>query len=76
LKNKKKSNIQVLKELRNLAKGYNKAIQDEEKFSKEKLVVQKVGKLDPKKHIEQEVVDLMSYNITQCLGTMLDAVVF
>jgi len=71
-----KSNIQVLKELRNLAKGYNKAIQDEEKFSKEKLVVQKVGKLDPKKHIEQEVVDLMSYNITQCLGTMLDAVVF
>jgi len=59
-----------------LAKGYNKAIQDEENMSKEKLIVQKVGKLDPKKHIEQEVVELMSYNITQCLGTMLDAVVF
>jgi len=71
-----KSNIQTLKELRDLAKGYKKAIQDEENFSKEKLVVQKVGKLDPKKHIEQNVVDLMSYNITQCLGTMLDAVIF
>jgi len=71
-----KSNIQILKELRDLAKGYNKSIQDEENFTKEKLVVQKVGKLDPKKHIEQNVVDLMSYNITQCLGTMLDAVVF
>jgi len=71
-----KSNVQTLKELRDLAKGYKKAIQDEENFSKEKLVVQKVGKLDPKKHIEQNVVDLMSYNITQCLGTMLDAVIF
>jgi len=59
-----------------LAKGYNKAIQDEENMSKEKLIVTKVGKIDPKKHIEQEVVELMSYNITQCLGTMLDAVVF
>jgi len=60
-----------------LAKGYNKSIQDEENFTKEKLVVQKVGKLDPKKkHIEQNVVDLMSYNITQCLGTMLGAGVF
>jgi len=71
-----KSNISTLKELRDLAKQYNKAIQDEENLSKEKLIVQKVGKLDPKKHIEQDVVDLMSYNITQCLGTMLDSVVF
>jgi len=62
--------------LRDLAKQYNKAIQDEENLSKEKLIVQKVGKLDPKKHIEQDVVDFMSYNITQCLGTMLDSVVF
>jgi len=71
-----KSNISTLKELRDLAKQYNKAIQDEANLSKEKLIVQKVGKLDPKKHIEQDVVDLMSYNITQCLGTMLDSVVF
>jgi len=71
-----KINIATLKELRNLAKSYNKAIQEEENLSKEKLIVQKVGKLDPKKHIEQNVNDLMSYNITQCLGTMLDTVVF
>jgi len=71
-----KSNINILKELKDLAKQYNKAIQDEENVSKEKLIVQKVGKLDPKKHIEQNVNDLMTYNISQCLGTMLDAVVF
>jgi len=37
-----KNNISVLKELRDLAKGYNKSIQEEENVSKEKLIVQKV----------------------------------
>jgi len=59
-----------------LAKAYNKAVQEEDKLSKEKLIVQRVGKVDPKKHLEQNVSDLMSSNITQCLGTMLDTVTF
>jgi 26S proteasome regulatory subunit N11 len=59
-----------------LAKAYNKAIQDEEKLSKDKLVVQKVGKLDPKKHLEQDVEKLMASNVVQTLGTMLDTIVF
>jgi 26S proteasome regulatory subunit N11 len=59
-----------------LAKAYNKSIQDEEKLPKEKLVVQKVGKLDPKKHLEQDVEKVMGMNVIQTLGTMLDTIVF
>ncbi len=45
-------------------------------MTKEKLIVHKVGKLDPKKHLEQDVNALMSNNITQILGTMLDTIAF
>ena len=59
-----------------LAKQYNKAIQDEEKLTKEKLIVQNVGKLDPKRHLAQDVEKLMTSNIVQALGSVLDSVVF
>lgn len=71
-----KDNEKTVKELLELAKSYNKSIQEEDKVSKSKLVVQRVGKLDPKKHLEQNVQKLMSSNIIQTLGTMLDTVVF
>lgn len=71
-----KANEKMLKEMCELAKAYNTAVQDEDKMSKEKLVVHKVGKLDPKKHLEQNVNTLMSNNITQILGTMLDTIAF
>lgn len=32
--------------------------------------------IDPKKHLETKVHDLMESNILQCLGMMLDTVVF
>ncbi len=32
--------------------------------------------MDPKKHLENDVEELMAANISQCLGTMLDTVVF
>jgi len=57
-------------------KEYKKQIQDEEKMSKEKLIVHKVGKLDTKKHLETEVVSLMGNNITQSLGIMLNTITF
>lgn len=59
-----------------LAKAYNKAVQEEDKVSKEKLLVQKVGKLDPKKHLENNVEKLVSNNVVQTLGTMIDTIVF
>ena len=44
--------------------------------SAEELVVATVGKVDAKKRIEDAMMRLMSANIVQVLGTMLDTVVF
>jgi len=35
-----------------------------------------VGKIDPKRHLANDVSELMALSIVQCLGTMLDTVVF
>jgi 26S proteasome regulatory subunit N11 len=59
-----------------LAAKYNKMVQEEDKISAEKLQIQNVGKIDPKKHLEDGVTHLMSDNILQALGTMLDTIVF
>lgn len=71
-----KENEKLVKEMLELAKAYNKAVQDEDKVSKEKLLVQKVGKIDPKKHLENNVEKLVSNNVVQTLGTMIDTIVF
>ncbi len=44
-------------------------------YTAEQLVVATVGKVDAKKRIEDSVMQLMSTNIVQLLGTMLDTVV-
>ena len=59
-----------------LAKNYNKVVQDEAKLTPEKLAIANVGKLDAKKHLEQDVEKLMSSNIIQTLGSMIDTVIF
>jgi len=71
-----KSNQKLVQEMLDLAKNYNKAIQDEEKLTKEKLAIHNVGKLDPKRHLGQDVEQLMTSNIVQTLGSVLDTVVF
>ena len=45
-------------------------------MTQEQLAVKNVGKLDPKRHLEEHVEVLMTSNIVQCLGAMLDTVVF
>jgi 26S proteasome regulatory subunit N11 len=65
-----------LQEMLELAKNYNKAIQEEEKLTKEKLAIANVGKLDPKRHLSQDIEKLMTSNIVQTLGAMLDTVTF
>jgi len=69
-------NAQLVQEMLQLAKDYNKRIQEEIKISAEKLVIQNVGKLDPKRHLEEKVEQLMGRNTTQLLGAMIDTVVF
>lgn len=71
-----KNNEKLLKEMADLAKSYNKMIQEEAKTTKEKYVVQSVGKLDAKRHLEQDVEKIMHSNINQTLGTMMNSVLF
>lgn len=69
-------NETTVTEMLELAKNYNKALEDEEKMTPEQLAIKNVGKQDPKRHLEEKVDTLMSNNIVQCLGAMLDTVVF
>ncbi len=71
-----KQNENIVKEMLNLAKAYNKGVQDEINIPADKLAIQNVGKVDPKKHLEQDVEKLMAKNATQLLGAMLDTIVF
>ena len=59
-----------------LTTAYQERIQQEAGKSVDQILVESVGKMDPKRHLETAVADLMGSNIIQCLGTMLDTVVF
>jgi len=59
-----------------LAKAYNNAVKEEDEKTAERFHIDQVGKLDAKKHLQQDIETVMSDNIIQCLGTMLDTVVF
>lgn len=52
------------------------ALEDEEKMTPEQLAIKNVGKQDPKRHLEEKVDKVMQNNIVQCLGAMLDTIVF
>lgn len=70
------SNEDVVEKMLNLTTDYNERVKQEEGKTSEQILVDNVGKIDPKRHLEASVTDLMSSNIIQCLGTMLDTVVF
>jgi 26S proteasome regulatory subunit N11 len=59
-----------------LTVNYQERIQQEAGKTVEQILVESVGKIDPKRHLEAAVSDLMGSSIIQCLGTMLDTVVF
>lgn len=68
--------VSDVQEMLNLAVKYNKAVQEEDELPPEKLAIANVGRQDAKKHLEEHISNLMSSNIVQTLGTMLDTVVF
>lgn len=70
------SNESTLKTMLDLARQYHKRLEEAEGKSAEELVVLNVGKIDPKKHLENAVEELMTQNITQTLGLMLDTILF
>ena len=69
-------NEKVVDKMLKLTKEYNDRVVAEEGKTAEEVLVELTGKIDPKKHLEAGVNELMSSNIIQCLGTMLDTVVF
>jgi len=67
-----KLNETKMKEMCGLAEEYSKWIDMEMKKTKTEMIVSTIGKVDPKRHLQSNVEDLMSSNITQSLGMMLD----
>jgi len=59
-----------------LAESYNKSVQEEETLTTEKLKTRHVGKRDPKRHLEENVDEIMTRNIVQSLTTMSNTVIF
>lgn len=64
-------NKDTVKKMLNLVKSYKTMVDEERTMSKEKLAIRHVGKINPKRHLEEKVDELMSNNITQCLTAML-----
>lgn len=70
------SNEDVVTQMLKLSKDYNDRVKEDEGKTVEQITVDNVGKIDPKRHLSESVSELMSSNIVQCLGTMIDTVVF
>lgn len=67
-----KKNEKKLQEMGTLAKDYSKWIDMEMKKSKTEMIVSTVGKPDPKRHLGQNIEELMGSTINQTLGMMLN----
>lgn len=62
--------------MKELVTRYDAAVVEEQDLSPEKRIVANVGKMDAKKHLANNVTALMSTNINQAMGMMMDTVVF
>jgi len=64
-------NVERLKRLVGLAEGYEKRVKEETELTKEQLKTRYVGKLDPKKHIEDVGQQLIEDNIVSVSRQMI-----
>ena len=71
-----KSNVEAIKNLEILTNQYNKWIKEETNKSTDEFVVSSVGKTNPKNRLAQEIDQNLNDNVMNCLGTMLNTVVF
>ncbi|MCJ1389943.1 multicatalytic endopeptidase [Xylographa bjoerkii] len=65
-------NEEKLKRLVDLAEGYEKRVKEETELTKEQLKTRYVGKLDPKKHLEDVGQQLIEDNIVSVSRQMID----
>lgn len=42
----------------------------------EQIAIKNVGKIDPKRHLEEKVDQLLVANTIQCLGAMVETAIF
>mmetsp|Transcript_142938 Transcript_142938/g.202146 ORF Transcript_142938/g.202146 Transcript_142938/m.202146 type:complete len:95 (-) Transcript_142938:23-307(-) len=70
------NNEKVMKTMSNLAKDYTKWIEEEMKKTVTEMVVSNVGKINPKKHLNNNSEELMGGNILQNLTMMIDTKTF
>jgi 26S proteasome regulatory subunit N11 len=71
-----KGNKEMIAIMTEHSTSYNFRVREEEGKSVEEMLVATVGKVDPKRHLENGVNKLMAVNILQVLGMMLTTVVF
>lgn len=71
-KDEKKKNEDRLQRLVGLAEGYEKRVKEETELTKEQLKTRYVGKVDPKKHIEDVYQELIEDNIVAVSRQMID----
>lgn len=71
-----KDTEQFLDRMSRLTRDYATRVKEEEGKTEDEIEVLNVGKVDPKKHLENQLSDLMASSILQCLGTMIDTVIF
>lgn len=65
-------NSESMKQLVGLAEGYEKRVKEETELTKEQLKTRYVGRVDPKKHIEDVSQQLMEDNIVSVSRQMID----
>ncbi|KAF8364370.1 hypothetical protein PRIPAC_91293 [Pristionchus pacificus] len=70
------SNKESMQKMLQLAGKYTRALEEEEGMTDEQLAIKNVGKQDPKRHIGEEVNELMADNIVQSVCATLDTVCF
>jgi len=65
-------NKERLKQLVDLSEGYEKRVKEETELTKDQLKTRYVGKLDPKKHLEDVGQELIEDNIVSVSRQMID----
>ncbi|WEW58948.1 multicatalytic endopeptidase [Emydomyces testavorans] len=68
----REQNVERLKKLVGLAEGYQKRVKEETELTKDQLKTRYVGKVDPKKHIQDVGQQLIEDNIVAISRQMID----
>ena len=72
----KQSTEILFEEMVKLSSHYSQRVKEEEGKTLEEIEILKVGQVDPKRHLDIGVMELLANSILQSLGTMICTVIF